>query len=283
MLERTDGNADIDQQIRLVRECLRTALTHPPSLLYPLAKAILGVTAVVVVGTLLLSPVDGLGLDLGITPLMGGLLVACSLLVLYVLGPILGVALDVAYCYELHELLQGNRPAPGSGLAFAGRRLPAISLGALAVSASFLAGYVFKTESLRVGSGVLDLFLAPALAIENGTADEVRRRIEEVTTDQWGSAALTVYGVSTLGRVAGTLGIGVGVVIVVGGILGLFPVTVPQSLTLAVVIFLCGLGFVTFLTTLVTGPVSTTLYYDATSDRTPERLPLDVRDVARVE
>ena len=270
------GRQTLGAQLHLVGETLRRTLT----LCYPAAKSLLAVGVVVLVGPVLFAPLLVPAVSPG--PLGVLVVVVGSVGLLYVLGPILGVTLDVAYCYELHTVGRGGRPIPGSGLVFALRRLPGITLGALAVSGTFLAGYVTGTERLRVGSGVLDTLLAPALVVEDGSVRDILYRIDAVSADQWGSARLAVYGVGTLGRVVGTLGIGGAVGVVAARWVGVLPVatTWPQALLLAVAVFLTGLAFVTFVKSLVDGPVALALYEQATTAERPERLNTDaIRDV----
>ncbi|GGN96589.1 hypothetical protein [Haloarcula pellucida] len=292
MGQTTKRRPGIAQQLRLVVGTVRLLVRYPAPLLYPVLKALSGTLAIVAVGAIALSPVDGIGPDvpIGIPTLL--LVVGSCLFSLYVVGPILVVLLDVAYCYELHALLQGTRPTPGSGLAYAVRRLPAISLGALAVTGTFFAGYVTDTGSLRVGSDVLGTFLPPALAIEDRSASTLVTRIDGAITDQWGSAVLTVYGARTFEYLAGCLGIATAVGVVVGQVLGVFTVDsgvlpvapgLPQAAFLAVAVFLGGFALTAFLRGLVRGPVSTALYHYATRDSVPERFALDAGEMVHID
>ncbi|MDS0282947.1 hypothetical protein [Haloarcula onubensis] len=271
MLETEQTSPTLAAQCRLLGDTLRRSLTHPTTLLYPAFKSLLATGLVLLLGVSFLVPVSGIGPDVPIGPLTMVVVVGFSVSLLYVLGPILAVGLDVAYCYELGVLADGSRPLPGSGLVFAARRLPRITLGALAVSGTFLAGYVTDTDSLRVGSGVLDVLLAPALATEDGPVRDLVAHIESAATDQWGSAALAVYGVGTVAKALGTLCTAGAVAVVVGYWLGVVPfvATIGQALALAVALLLGGLALATFCKSLVDGPVAMALYQQARTDGEP--------------
>lgn len=222
MLETETTNPAVGDQLRLIGSSLRRTLTYPTTLLYPLCKSVLTVCIVVVAIGGFFVPFAGIGPDVPIG--YGTMLLAAGacVILLYVLTPILAVGLDVAYCYELRELRRGTRPLPGSGLVFAIRRLPRITLGALAVSGTFLAGYATNTESLRVGSGVLDILLAPALVSEDRSVSDLVTHIDAVAADQWGTTGLAVYGVGTVSKALGTASIACAVGIVSSYWLGCF-------------------------------------------------------------
>ncbi len=236
----------------------------------------------------------GVGPNLPSHPLVIFALAGCGLFLNFAVLPVVTTFLNVAYCHELDAVFRGRRPRPGSGLVAATHRLPEIALGALAVSGAFFAGYYSDTESLRTGSGLLGVFLAPAIATEDGGVRDLASRIESVVTGRWGSGLVVVYSAKTLSHALGVLGIGSAVGLVVAHVLGALPFDpafeflpvgsgLPQVLVLAVAVFLGGLFASSFLTALVAGPVSTALYHDATGDCRLESVALDVEDLVTID
>jgi len=254
MLETNRIRPAVGDQFRLVGDTLRRTLSQPTTLLYPILKALLAVGMVLLLGVILLAPLAA-GVPLG--PPTALMVAVASVVLVYVLVPILAMFLNVAYCYELRKLAQGSRPTPGSGLVFAVERLPVVSLGAIAVSGTFLAGYVADIDEFCVGSSVLGTLLAPALVAEDGSVGAIIRHIDSVAADQWERSVLAVYSVRTLSRVLSTVTIASAVGVVVGHWLGVVPMiqTMSQALFLAVALFVGGFAFATFCTSLVDGPV----------------------------
>lgn len=279
------------RELRVAARCFLVVLGHPFPLVYPLLLAGTVITAIVgfLVGVTVLVTDIGPAMPIRAGPMVVfGLLVVLEILVL----PVIVGFFEVAYCYEIYRRYEGHRPWPGAGIVVATRRLGRIALGMVFLTVGFRAAWFSGGDSGRLGlagnetqvaTQVTSAFLLPALAIEDGSLEDVAQGVATAVGERWGTAVVTSYGTRALGQVCVFLGIGLALSLLTAGSMGVLPFDPPFVLVL-VLSALAGTGGI-FLAiavgSIVSGPVNTALYLYAVEGQVPDRLAVDVDDLAK--
>lgn len=276
----------LGQELAVAAKCVWIQVGHPFTLVYPV------LTAAFALGASALF----LGYALaGLTGVVESnvLLVGVALVAYVLLLPVGVVFLMVAYSYELNERYNGRRPVPLEGAVVASRKFPEIAVSAVIVAVAFNASQVARGSgsigrllgSLTAGSlEVATVFLYPAIALGDGDAVAVLEDCADALRERWGTASVTAVGVRTLSSVLVVAGFLAAGLILAGSWLGGLPVDLefPGTAFAAAGAIAVGIFLAILSTMLVLGPASTALYLYATEDPVPERLRLDVDDVAEV-
>ncbi|MFC6757627.1 MULTISPECIES: hypothetical protein [Haloarcula] len=284
----------LGNQLKIAGSCFRSLITHPFVLVYPM------LTGLGIVGTLLgfaslaLFMATPVGPTLPDSTVVWGIYFVLLVPMVFLGLPLLITTMKVAYCYELHELYQGRRPMPLAGLFVALTNLKRIVLGTVIIAGIFNGGRLAAGTmgsvgnaagtATMAGSDVLSTFMAPAIAIEDASAQATAQHVTEAVEKQWGEAFAVSYSVGKIAGALFCLGLFGGIGIIASFYLGVFPLAMEPTtvLLLGVLSPFAGFFAAASFKSLTDGPISTALYIHAVEGDQPDRFGLSVAQVANI-
>lgn len=273
--------SNVGRQFGVVADAMRALLAAPQMLLYPVLAAVLGlgVPAAIV----------------GLTYLVGGGdTVAYAGFASMLTFPVVFSFLMVAYCYEINEVFEGRRPAPGAGLRVAAGRLKLVALAGLVVG---VGGFAVQMAGNKVPLGdavgvassyglrIAGVFAFPVVATTQGSAREAFSEVVDSARDEWGKSLAATVGTQAIGMIVAWTGILAGIGLAVAAFLGEFAVDVGPlgPFTLPIVVAVGAILLAALLQFTVDGIVKVALYRYARDGELPPALSNDADALVETE
>lgn len=272
--------ASLRRQFGIGLDAVRTLLSAPQMLVYPLLAAVLGVGVPV-----------GLA---GGTYLVAPRFAQYSTVLSMVLFPVIFAFLMVAYCHELNEAFEGRSPSFGEGLRVAVGRAKLVAVAGLVVGTG---GFFVRSmgDSLPFGSvaglgsawalRVGGVFAFPVVATTDGDLDDAFDEVVAAVEAEWGKSLVATASTQLLGMVIAWVGIIAAVVLAAGAFTGRFAVDAGPlgPFTFPVVVGVSGILAAILVQFTIDGILKTALYRYATEDELPTALSTDADELVDAE